>query len=535
MKKTTDLNIKFLGIIPQYSTKDLKLTPQQVAAFSGLLTFKGDSMDKLARDAQIKKQDINKKVEFILRKSSLRGHASMATMPVLGFSFEGSKMIGSMITGITFSSALMHSGRRAEVTLNENAYPTGILKNKRAFKLYRKYSEQNINVFNQLLDAGIIKDEASKILHYGTYGTGVLSMPVESLVTFLHEWNMEKEWMPEEGGFLLEQLEKNFKKWGVDSLYATRTVAPRNTYAFPNLFKDPKPTNLVRDLTDRKLLKNNDVKVVTMDSISGPGFKARVEAFLKLQKKIFNNKATLKKEWPRLLEERRKLIRDYGNVLNLKVLSRVSWRVWRDKKRHRTAPVTTESIYYCLDEAGKVFKKFQKYFDKHGDLEEKNVKILDQVFAVPPFTRKEDKTRKLYLKAAFDSIQTYRRLVEMGIKPSEAVFIIPRGFRITMVQDYNLHNLIEGYYPLRSCPTADEQLYRLTVQELIQIERELKSKKLGYLGGLLERKCVTAGLCPEEKSCGYIKSQVKGYDDNFHEEMKVNLEDRFQAKLKEIK
>ena len=127
MKKTTDLKIKFLGVLPQYGRGKTKLSPQQIAAFSGLLTFKGDSVEKLVREARRKKQNIDEKVKLILGKSALRGHASMATMPVFCFSFEGSKMIGSMLTGITFSSALMHSGRRAGVTLKDNVYPRGSL------------------------------------------------------------------------------------------------------------------------------------------------------------------------------------------------------------------------------------------------------------------------------------------------------------------------------------------------------------------------------------------------------------------------
>ncbi len=89
MRKTEDMKIKFLGVIPWYKNENLELSPQEVAAFSGLLTFRGDSVEDLIMEAQEKGQDISKKVKFILRKSSLKGHASMATMPVFCFTFEG--------------------------------------------------------------------------------------------------------------------------------------------------------------------------------------------------------------------------------------------------------------------------------------------------------------------------------------------------------------------------------------------------------------------------------------------------------------
>jgi thymidylate synthase ThyX len=534
MRKTHDMKIKFLGIIPWYKNEKIELNPQEVAAFSGLLTFRGDSVEDLINEAQDRGQDISKKVKFILRKSSLKGHASMATMPVFCFTFEASKMIGSMMTGIMYSSALMHSGRRADVGRDHNVYPKSISDNSEALKLYQEASFKNIDTFNKLLELGVIKDEAGKILHYGTYGTGIITLPAESLATFAREVENESSWMPEEGKILVSMMEKELKELGIDLLYATRSVAPKNTLPYPNLFKDPSKTNFVRDIAEDRELEDTELKVIGVDSYLGKGFEKRVKEIKDYQDKLFSDKDLLKKEWKELLNLKRGLIRDYQNAFSLKTYSNVSWRVWRDKKRHRTASVTTESIYYCLTQALKVTNRYKDEFNKNRTLSDEGIEAIDRVFAVPPKLRKDPETLEKYLDCTFSSMDTYEKLLGMGVKEPDAVFIIPRAVRIKMIQEYNLYNAMDGYYPLRSCPTADEQILRQTRDEIKQLTDILDEKELTFMNWLVGPKCMGAGFCPEEESCGYIKKHVKGYDDEFHEAMKENLEDLFLNKMDEI-
>jgi len=69
----------------------------------------------------------------------------------------------------------------------------------------------------------------------------------------------------------------------------------------------------------------------------------------------------------------------------------------------------------------------------------------------------------------------------MGIRPGDAVFVIPRGIKIRVLSQYNLYNLISGYYPLRLCSTAEEQLRSTTRQEADGIRKILKKKKFPEL------------------------------------------------------
>ncbi len=177
---TKDLKLTFLGITPVLKDKTGVLNSQQIVSFSALLTFKGKSVQNLLEETKAKGQDVNEKIKNILRRSSLKGHASMATTPVLCFSYEASKFLDSALTGVVFASALMASGRRTDTTVNDIVYPTTILNNAKAESIYKKTSEENIDFVNELLKRGIQKDEASKMLQYGIYGTGIIQFPIES-------------------------------------------------------------------------------------------------------------------------------------------------------------------------------------------------------------------------------------------------------------------------------------------------------------------------------------------------------------------
>ena len=82
MIKTIDLKLQLLGITPVLKDKTGLLTPQQIVSLSALLTFKGKSVKQLLKDAKDKGQNIDDKILKILKKSALRGHASIATTPV---------------------------------------------------------------------------------------------------------------------------------------------------------------------------------------------------------------------------------------------------------------------------------------------------------------------------------------------------------------------------------------------------------------------------------------------------------------------
>jgi hypothetical protein len=93
---------------------------------------------------------------------------------------------------------------------------------------------------------------------------------------------------------------------------------------------------------------------------------------------------------------------------------------------------------------------------------------------------------------------------------------------------------LTGYYPLRLCKTAEEEIHRNSWREIIQIKEILRKKGAGFLGELVGPKCHIIGFCPEEKSCGLILPAVRNYNEKFHQEMKEELEIRFEENLKNL-
>lgn len=544
---TEDLKVKFLGITPLFEDRSGVLNPQEIVAFSALLTFKGKSVQNLLKETVEKGQNINEKIINILRKSSLKGHASLSTTPAFSFSYEASKFLDSGLTGMVFASALMASGRRTDASISDIVYPTTILKNKTTEEIYKNTSEKNINFFNLLLARNIHKDEASKILQYGIYGTGIIQFPIESLVSLKREYEVEKEWMPEEIGFLLNKIEKELKKLGVDLLYITRLVAPRNTYPYPNIFRNPHQSSLVRELMKNELLrvgsfgrrnknKKNNFKIISSNFIVTPGLKKRLNELkgeIKSMAKYARYKKTLKNNWLKMILKRGQITRDYNLAANVKILSSVAWRVWGDKKRHRTVPMTVESVYWCVQRAVKVLRKYKKQI-RGKKISQKTLDEIDSVFSIPPTVRNNNDLISGYLERALDSLEVYSKLVNLGVKERDALFVVPRGLKFDVFQDYNFYNLIAGYYPLRICSTAEEELRRLSIKEVAAIKKLLNQKGLNWLAEHIVPKCHVVGFCLEEKFCPMIKSLIPDYNEKFHQEMKQDLEAKFQENLKKI-
>jgi thymidylate synthase ThyX len=530
MRTTKDLNVTFLGITPVLADKTGVLSPQEIVSLSSLLTFKGKSVQALHKDSIEKGQDFEKKIQRIMRKSSLKGHASIATTPTLCFSYEASKFYDSALTGMIFGSALMASGRRTNTSKDDIVYPTTVLKSARAKKIYQECSEKNIDFFNYLLEKKVKKDETSKSLQYGIYGTGIIQFPLESIITLKREWELEKDWLPEEIGMLLQKIEEQLKDYGVDFLYATRQVAPRNTYPYPHIFKNPANTNFVRDLIGGK--KRATVsEIISYDFNSTGGLKKRLTELDRKIKVMAKDKKKIEKLWYDVLLERQHIARDYNPAVNIKMLSTVSWRVWGDKKRHRTVPMVCESVYYCADRAAKVFDKYKKQI-KSKKINAKAITEIDSVYSVPPTIKANSDLLYQWLERALDSLEVYKKLISLKVAPRDAIFVMPRGLKIDVLQDYNLFNLIAGYYPLRTCSTVEEELQRETLKEMVMIKKLLEKNGLDYVAKNMAVKCQVAGFCLEEKTCGTIKALVKSYDEAFHQKMHQDLENRFQAKLK---
>ena len=529
---TSNLKVKFLGITPFLKDRSGVLNPQEIAAFSALLTFKGKSIKNLFRDTLKKGENLKDRISKILQRSSLIGHASVATTPSLCLTYEGSKFLDSALTGIYFSSSLVSSGRRTGTTEKDIVYPVKMFQNRKAKKIYQEVSEKIIKTFNFFLLQEIPKDEASKILQYGIYGTGVIQLPIESIISLKREYLAEKDWMPEEIGLLLKKIEEETKKLGIDLLYATRAVAPRNIYPYPNIFKNPQEKNLVREFRRSEKLIGGS-RIISLDNLITPELKNKLAKLEKKKKETFSSPKKIKKEWLNFLASLQEILRDYNSALNIKVLSSIPWRIWGEKKRHRTCPQIIESVYYCINRAAGVFRKTEKEI-KNNKITKKTITEIEEVFSIPPSIKNNQKLLSEYLLTALKAFKAYQALIELKIKPKDAIFLIPRAVKIDILQEYDLYNLLAGYYPLRVCQTAEEEMRRNSLREVSQIKNVLTKKGLGFLNKFIVPKCQIVGFCLEDKSCPMIFNSVKNYNEKFHQEMRTELKKQFQKNLKKL-
>jgi len=250
-------------------------------------------------------------------------------------------------------------------------------------------------------------------------------------------------------------------------------------------------------------------------------------------KNTFSSLAKVKKNWQRLLDLRQIIFRDYNSALKIKVLSSIPWRVWGEKKRHRTVPQIIESIYYCIERAAEKFSQFKKQIEAKK-INKKLIEEIEEIFSIPPSIKNNPEFLSRYLLTALKSFQGYQDLIKLKIKPKEAIFLIPRAVKIDILQEYDLYNLLTGYYPLRLCPTAEEEMRRNTLKEVAQIKKVLSKKGYGWLNKFIGSKCQIMGFCPEGNYCPMILTSVKKYNEKFHQEMKTELKKRFQENLKNL-
>jgi len=528
----SDLKVKFLGITPVLNDETGFLNPQEIVALSSQATFKGKSIKNLQNDIKKSGESFKERIQKTLRGSSLRGHASLSTTPTICLTFEGSKFLDSALTGIVFSSSLMASGRRTQTTEEDIVFPTGIFKKKKAKKIYLQASKNIIGAYNFFLSQGIRKDEVSKILQYGIYGTGIINLPIESIVGLKREYLAEKDWMPEEVGILLKKIEKETKKLGIDWLYATREAAPRNVYPYPNIFKNPAKSNIVRELMKKEKLPEG-TKLLSMDLQVTSGLKKKLVDLFDKSERTFRSLSQIKKNWPNLILLRQGIFRDYNLALKLRFLSSIPWRIWGEKKRHRTCSQVIESIYYCVDRATKRFNKLRDQI-KGQKFDKKIIEEIEEVFSIPPAIKSNPENLAKYLKIALETFQAYRNLIKLRIKPREAIFLIPRAVKIDIFQEYDLYNLLTGYYPLRLCSTAEEEMFRISWKEALQIKKAFKQRGLDFLNKFIGPKCYIMGFCPEQKNCSLILPVVRKYNENFHQEMQNELKRLFEDNLREL-
>ncbi len=165
----------------------------------------------------------------------------------------------------------------------------------------------------------------------------------------------------------------------------------------------------------------------------------------------------------------RKLVSEAHDKILVRVVDEVSLAAWNEIKRHRTVRQRVESVYSAA--------RRRKFY---------------------PVDRQ---ARKEYGDLLEESVSLYEDLISEGIGRGEAAYILPHALKVRLVLLLDGYHLFSpfGFFGVRLCSTAYAE-----VRELCERTKEKVVEELPEADGLIEPKC-KLGVCPERKSCGYVK------------------------------
>lgn len=523
----------------------MELTPQDLIVAASWMTFEEGDPENLALSAikaiektvekeleergELKdeknleekiKDGFQKKIKDSLIGSAGRGHASLSTTPGIWGYFKGaSKFVDSMFTGAIFSSSLMPSGRRIPVDVNSILAPKSIMNSNNFIKnIYFETSKKNIELYEELLEKKIDKQEAAKITQYGIDGGGLIYLPLETIIGYKHEFDIEGKWIPQEGYDFINQIESQLKDLGMDILYFAREGAPRNTFNYPNIFTDPNKGSLVHSIQRRIMSGINPILQEDFFYRGSGSFENDFKKLEELSKEIRGNPESIKERWKELLLARKDLVKRYNGIISISSFVDVSWRVWGELKRHRTLEQSVESVYHAIDRARDVLNNYKEPISK-GYITDRILDDISKVFIIPPSIYEDKELRKKWILRFASSINAYNMLINGGRPESDAIGVVPRGLKLSTFKRYDLYNILDGYLPLRTCGTAEPEMKKITEAEENKIKYSLRD-----LSKLIGPKCSAVGFCLEPfssyKKCGKINKFVGfKYNERFHKEM----------------
>ncbi len=119
---------------------------------------------------------------------------------------------------------------------------------------------------------------------------------------------------------------------------------------------------------------------------------------------------------------------------------------------------------------------------------------VEKYYVIPNL--KTEEQLELYKVACFNSMLSYRQLVQRGVKAEDARGILGLNFKTNVVVTCNLQALIH-LCNLRMCNNAQQEIRALVKEMALEV-----LKKENWLKPYLKPKCFSLGYCNEFKSCG---------------------------------
>ncbi len=501
--------VHLLGYGPTSIVEGKEISPENLVAFSSMMTYKDASAIDMIKNVINSEKDIDEVVKKNLKNSVRRGHASMTTSAGLWVLFKNtSKNVDSLLTGARFASSLMPSSRRIPVNLEAIMAPDSIVNStKEVQDLYEITSRNNIQFYMDIMDNPIPKEEAAKITQYGIRGDGFMFLPLETILACKNDFLLQGKYTPKEGFDIIKTLEEAVEAAKMGNLYNSREAAGRFTYPHVNIFSNPEKPSEIKELQKKNGLSTKPI-LHNLYFQEYSNLREELENLINMRKEITSSPESVQKDTKKLLASRNDIISRYRNSISIESQVDSSWRVWGEVKRHRTLNQNVESIYNAIERSSGKIRTYKENIES-DNLNEEIIDDIDSVFMIPTSFKKSGNERLLlqYIRLFSNSLDAYNQLVSKGIPKSDAVALIPRGIRVTIQKQFDLYNILEGYMPLRCCTTAESEMRETTNQEIDGLKTILPAYIIDNIGP----KCANNGHCLEPKTCGKIKNWV-GFD-----------------------
>jgi len=418
-------------------------------------------------------------------------------------------MCDSAFTGAVFSNAHMPSGRRTDVRSDEEEIivPKSIYRaGGSALEIYLQASRNNMAANKALMDRKVTKQVAAKILQYGIVGGGTIKLSVETIADFaVFQMNQP---LPAECKEIIRQLEKAVRDNGAPVLLEARKRAPRICYPNTSIFRDGE--NEATEIVPRLFGNKGELMLMHYHVPDSRALERRVKEYVSLIEKSHKSEGDFRENQDRIYQMARAIAGDFPSV-SVSIAEFVPWRVWGEDKRHRTVEQVVEPIYHAIERA-------EAFLFSQGETPHFTSEYITKFFSMPKSIFESSENMATWADQIEESFSVYRKLIEMGIDKSDALYMVPRGVKLALVKKYNLYNaLIGGFIPLRMCTTAEPEMRATTHKEAAMLKKVLPE----YMHPLLNPKCNQVG-CSEEifgKKCSTAKTFMPWYDIDAHKRL----------------
>ena len=110
-----------------------------------------------------------------------------------------------------------------------------------------------------------------------------------------------------------------------------------------------------------------------------------------------------------------------------------------------------------------------------------------------------------------DLCMAYKRLVDAGVPPEDARYILPNACCTNIIVTMNAREL-RHFFALRCCKRAQWEIRELA-NKMLQVVEPVAPKLFENAGP----SCVQLGYCPEKKSCGecFTKDELMEYGKSY--------------------